>query len=98
MATEKDFQTLKAKFDAYGVGVRAGVITPQPQDEEDFRMISNLPDMSGQVREGWREEGGTRRPITLVAKGLEDEALEKSTSEDGQEEEESQSSAPDEVG
>lgn len=97
MGTEKDFQTLKAKFDAYGVGVRAGVITPQPQDEEDFRMASNLPEMSGQVREGWEEEGGTRRPITLVAKGLEDEALEKPTDEADKDEAEDQP-APDEVG
>ena len=48
----------------YGIGVRAGAITSQMQDEEFFRNIANLPPMSQAVTDAWVEEG-VRRPITL---------------------------------
>jgi hypothetical protein len=60
-----NFETLKAKFDSYGVGVRAGSITPQFQDEEAFRVEAGLPAISQPVQEAWNEDGGYRRPITL---------------------------------
>ena len=41
-----DVTKLKAVFDSYGVGVRAGVITPQTADEEYFRDFMGLPAMS----------------------------------------------------
>lgn len=64
MATVTD---LKILLDLYGVGVRAGVLTPQMQDEEYFRGIADLPEMSAETKAAWAEEGGVRRPITLAA-------------------------------
>ena len=56
---------LKARFDAYGVGVRAGAITPQVEDEEHFRTGAGLPVLSPDIAKVWKDEP-TRRPITLV--------------------------------
>lgn len=50
----------------YGDGVRAGLITPQPEDEAFFRQQTGLPDMTEPVRSSWKESGGTRHPITLT--------------------------------
>jgi capsid protein len=61
-----EFDTLKAKFDAYGVGVRAGGITPQVSDETHFRTESNLPPLSPQAKAAWAKEDGIRRPITIT--------------------------------
>ena len=63
--TDSDFATLKAKFDSYGVAVRAGSITPQKSDEESFRAEAGFPKMSSSVNEAWIQDGGYRRPITL---------------------------------
>jgi hypothetical protein len=60
-----DITKLKSVFDAYGVGVRAGVITPQTADEEYLRDFMGLPVMSEQVKADWAESDGVRRPITL---------------------------------
>lgn len=60
-----DFETLKAKFDSYGVGVRAGAITPQTVDEDSFRSEAGLPTMGTDVKSAWEDDGGVRRPITL---------------------------------
>lgn len=56
---------LKKTADAYGVGVRAGTVTPQTKDEEHFRNQAGLPEMSDEVKEAWESDGGVRRPITL---------------------------------
>ena len=74
------FESLKAKFDSYGVGVRAGSITPQTIDEEEFRKESGLPPMSASARSNWEESDGVRRPTTLkspveVEEGNETEAV-----------------------
>jgi hypothetical protein len=61
-----DIANLKGVLDAYGVGVRAGVITPQTADEEKLRAIMGLPVMSAAVKADWKESGGVRRPITLA--------------------------------
>jgi hypothetical protein len=63
------FDNLKAKFDAYGVAVRAGAITPAEVDEDAFRKEAGLPTMSPAVRGAWKEDKGYRRPITLLQKG-----------------------------
>jgi len=55
----------KKRADAYGVGVRAGAITPQPTDEKHFREMSELPEMSKEVQSAWDSDGKVRRPITL---------------------------------
>lgn len=74
-ATEEDqegddtgMDQLKAQFDAYGVGVRAGAITPQKSDEEHFRKLIGLPSASKDIDAVWSDEP-TRRPITLVPPG-----------------------------
>lgn len=61
-------QEAKARMDAYGVGVRAGAITPNDDDENSFRESLELPPMNNNVRSAWTEDGGVRRPITLVTK------------------------------
>ena len=69
VSTDNDlnFETLKAKFDAYGVAVRAGAITPSKEDEDVFRQEGGLPTMSPAVLGAWEEDKGFRRPITLVS-------------------------------
>lgn len=57
---------MKAKADAYGVAVRAGMVTPQVEDEEKFREAAELAPMSGSVRSAWAENA-VRYPITVKA-------------------------------
>ena len=57
---------LKSLIDAYGVAVRAGLITPQVNDEAYFRNIIGLPDMSADVFEDWAKTDNIRKPITLA--------------------------------
>ena len=64
-----EFETLKAKFDSYGVGVRAGALTPMTDDEAAFREVAGLPKMSKDVARSWKEDKGTRRPITILPSG-----------------------------
>lgn len=59
-------EDLKRVLDAYGVGVRAGTITPTDQDETYFRGLAAFPEMSEAVIAAWKEDGGFRRPITLA--------------------------------
>jgi HK97 family phage portal protein len=61
----EDPEAIKRETDAYGAAVRAGVITPQPEDEEYFRNKSGLPSMSSSVQGAWVNDGRVRRPITL---------------------------------
>ncbi len=61
----KFFESIKSKFDAYGVGVRAGAITPQLDDELSLREEAGLPPASDAVKTAWKEDQGFRRPITL---------------------------------
>lgn len=58
----------KAAMDAYGVGVRAGAITPNNNDEDHFRTALKIPKANENVKKAWQEDGGVRRPITLVGK------------------------------
>lgn len=65
-------EALKSKADSYGVAMRAGAITPQEVDEKIFREEFGLPVMSSEVVETWKEEGGVRRPMTLVSPAAEE--------------------------
>ena len=56
---------IKEQADTYGVGVRAGMITAQKTDEENFREKAGLPQMSPEAEDAWKEDGGIRRPVTL---------------------------------
>jgi len=60
-----DMTKLKDLLDAYGVGVRAGVITPCLEDENAFRKMFGLPAAPPPVVEAWEEQGGIRTPVTL---------------------------------
>lgn len=60
-------EELKARMDTYGVGVRAGALTPQQDDEEAFRKEAELPAMSEDAKSAWEEDNGVRRPITLAS-------------------------------
>ncbi len=59
-------EDLKRVLDAYGVGVRAGTITPTEEDEKYFRSLAAFPEMAQVVIDAWKEDGGFRRPITLA--------------------------------
>lgn len=61
-------EEVSAAMDAYGVGVRAGAITPTTEDEHEFRKRLNLPALSPNGNRAWKEDGGFRRPITLQPK------------------------------
>ena len=39
---------------------------PQPADEAHFRAKAGLPALSPEVAAAWEEDGGVRRPVTLV--------------------------------
>lgn len=45
--------------------VRAGTITPQPEDEATVRSMFGLPAMSTDVSAFWETQKGVRQPITL---------------------------------
>jgi hypothetical protein len=60
-----DIEKLKGLLDAYGVGVRAGVITPCLADENAFRKMLGLEAAPAVVEEAWSEQGGIRTPVTL---------------------------------
>lgn len=60
-----DITNLKILMDAYGVAVRAGVITPQIEDELNIRELFSLPAMSPNVVNLWNESNGVRLPVTL---------------------------------
>lgn len=62
--TQEGSKTIKEVVDAFGVAVRAGVITPTLDDEEHFRQQLGLA-TPAVVKEAWDEDGGFRRPITL---------------------------------
>jgi hypothetical protein len=64
------FESLKAKFDAYGVAVRAGAITPADMEDADAIPAApqTCPAMTPAVNGAWKEDKGYRRPITLLQK------------------------------
>lgn len=63
---------IKELVDAYGVAVRGGSITPQQKDEEHIRKLLDMPSAEKPVQDAWDEDGGKRRPITLVQPGKDD--------------------------
>jgi len=60
-----DIEKLKGLIDTYGVGVRAGVLTPCLEDENAFRKMLGLGPAPKVVQDSWAEQGGIRTPITL---------------------------------
>lgn len=65
----QDDEDSKSKVENYGIGVRAGVITPNQDDETHFREKLSLPPMSKDVLREWKKDGGARAPITIAQEG-----------------------------
>jgi hypothetical protein len=63
---KRDAKDLRTYIDAYGVAVRAGVLTPSKADEESMRKLFGLPPMDEAVSADWDKSGGVRKPITLA--------------------------------
>lgn len=63
-----DVDRFKGLVDAYGNGVRAGVVTPQADDERFMRSAAGLPPPSDAIAQAWKDEP-VRRPITLAKPG-----------------------------
>lgn len=61
-----NIEEVKALADSFGVGVRAGTITPTIDDENFMRSKLGLPPVTEAARKAWSKDGGTRRPITLL--------------------------------
>lgn len=59
-------QIIKDTFETYGAAIRAGLITPQIDDEEALRAKLGLPAVNADARTAWAErDKGARRPITI---------------------------------
>jgi hypothetical protein len=71
MAVERKIESIRVLIDAYGIGVRGGVLTPCAEDEAAFRKMMKLPDMPKNVAAEWGRAKGVRLPITLQ-RGLAD--------------------------
>lgn len=67
MAVDKQAQaqTLKVLIDAYGVAVRAGLLTPCLQDENAFRKMLGLEEAPPEVVRSWASTSGVRMPVTI---------------------------------
>jgi len=65
-----EYYRTAARIEEYGVGVRAGVITPNEDDEATMRSEAGLPPMSAAVKAAWAEDGGARKPITLASQTM----------------------------
>jgi hypothetical protein len=76
-------QNLKTFADAYGIAVRAGVLTPNLEDEKAVRKMFGLPDASPEVVAEWSRTKGVRLPITL-SKDLGSEAAQTGATTQGQ--------------
>ena len=67
MALGKDnLDKMRALAETYGACVRAGLITPCLQDENEFREMLGLKPAPAEVVADWLASDGVRRPITLA--------------------------------
>lgn len=65
-----DIAKLKDLIEVYGVGVRAGLLTPCLEDENAFREMLGLDPAPASVVQAWNDQGGVRIPITLQKPGM----------------------------
>jgi hypothetical protein len=79
MAEVDRVQVTRQLLEAYGVGVRAGVLTPCLQDENEFRKMLRLPTAPAEVVSDWNSSSGVRRPITLAKPSLTDDTKEEAS-------------------
>lgn len=61
-----DTELVRSEMDTFGVGVRAGAITPTPEDENHFRDRAGLPKITAAATAAWKKDGDVRRPITIT--------------------------------
>ena len=69
MAEINQIEKIRMVLDAYGVGVRAGVITPCLQDENEFRKLLGLQQAPPEVQADWTAGKGVRKPVTIQQPG-----------------------------
>jgi len=65
MAEVNKADKIRVLLDAYGIGVRGGVLTPCLEDENAFRKMIGLPPAPPGVVAEWGRTKGVRLPITL---------------------------------
>jgi hypothetical protein len=65
---------VRTLLDSYGVGVRAGVLTPCLEDENWFRKLIGLAPASAQVVADWKKTNGIRKPNTLKEEAEKEQA------------------------
>lgn len=65
MSNKEEADILRVIIDAYGIGVRGGVITPCLSDENQFREMMGLKPAGAEVVAEWSRSNGVRLPITL---------------------------------
>ena len=65
MNAEEKVGVARSILDAYGIAVRAGVLTPCLEDEVAMRKMLRLPELPENVRAEWGRTDGVRMPITL---------------------------------
>jgi hypothetical protein len=65
MAEVSNIDAMSKLLEAYGAGVRAGVLTPCLEDENEFRAMLGLKAAPANVERVWKDQGGTRAPVTL---------------------------------
>jgi len=58
-------ENVRAFCEAYGVAVRAGLITPCIDDENHARELFGLAKAPSEVELEWKRTSGVRAPITL---------------------------------
>ena len=67
VSEQRSADALLALLNAYGVAVRAGVITPNIDDEIAIRALMELPPVNDAVRANWERNAGVKAPVTVQA-------------------------------
>jgi len=83
MDAVKHSDSLRVFAEAYGIAVRAGVLTPNIDDEKAVRKLFGLPEVTKEVVADWAKTSGTRQPITLADEQAKREADAKATKAKG---------------
>ena len=69
-------ESLKTRIELYGIAVRAGLVTPQTEDEVQFRQSIGAEQMSQQAVDAWAKDGGVRKPVTLQSQTIAEQVIE----------------------
>lgn len=66
---------LREFAESYGVAVRAGLITPNIDDENHARELFGLPPANESVVAEWKRTDGVRAPITISGGTSQNDAI-----------------------